>query len=264
MLQTIKFKSPNSLKPEPLTAEDATIASLKTLMVSLSNKHRNLSTHIANLTQTAAVSVKSGNRFSALSALRSRKLAEKVLQRCADNLHQLDEVITRLGQAADQVEYVGVVKASADALKSLNKRVGDVDQVDSVMESLREEMAKVDDVSQLVAEPLTEASAAVDEGEIDDEFEALVATEKARTEEREAAVTKKRLEHLDRPGKQEEQGQGHLHEHEQEQGTTESSPDQQSLGHGEPDSQDPDRATVQAKHQKTTGTEELNKLAEHA
>jgi charged multivesicular body protein 7 len=149
------------------------------------------------LAATASSSVKAGNRVSALSALRSKKLAEKNLQQRSDTLHQLEEVYTRIEQAVDQVEIVKVMEASAGVLRSLNKDVGGVENVENVVERLQEEMGKVDEVGKVLEEPLN-AGAVVDEGEIDDELVAMEQEDKREREEREAEATRKRLQELER------------------------------------------------------------------
>jgi charged multivesicular body protein 7 len=160
------------------------------------------------LQATAQSSVKAGNKISALSALRSKKLAEKTLQQRSDTLHQLEEVYIKIESAADQVEIVNAMETSAGVLKGLNQKIGGVERVDQVMDSIREEMEKVDEVQNVTAEPLT-SGAVVDETEIDDELEAMeVEQKKAREEmeaqerkdqeEKEAEETKTRLEAIGR------------------------------------------------------------------
>jgi charged multivesicular body protein 7 len=166
-----------------------------------------LSTRITTLTARASSSVKAGNRVSALSALRSKKLAEKNLEQRSDTLHKLEEVYTRIEQAVDQVEIVKVMDASAEVLRSLNKKVGGVESVENVIERLQEEMGKVDEVGKLLEEPLN-AGAVVDEGEIDDELEALEQEERREREVKEAEVTRRRLQELEKPEVAEKEAEG--------------------------------------------------------
>jgi charged multivesicular body protein 7 len=166
-----------------------------------------LSTRITTLTARASSSVKAGNRVSALSALRSKKLAEKNLEQRSDTLHKLEEVYTRIEQAVDQVEIVKVMDASAEVLRSLNKKVGGVESVENVIERLQEEMGKVDEVGKLLEEPLN-AGAVVDEGEIDDELEALEQEERREREVKEAEVTRRRLQELEKLEAAEKEAEG--------------------------------------------------------
>ena len=197
-MQIIKFKSSSSAVPEPITSQDIDIASLKSLISNLNMQCATLSTRITTLAARASSSVKTGNRVSALSALRSKKLAEKNLEQRSDSLHKLEEVYTRIEQAVDQVEIVKVMDASAGVLRSLSKKVGGVENVENVIERLQEEMGKVDEVGKVLEEPLN-AGAVVDEGEIDDELEALEQEERREREEKEAEVTRRRLQELEKP-----------------------------------------------------------------
>jgi charged multivesicular body protein 7 len=183
--------------PEPITSQDTDIASLKSLISALANQCTTLSTRITTLAATASSSVRAGNRISALSALRSKKLAEKNLQQRSDTLHQLEEVFTRIEQAVDQIEIVKVMDASAGILRSLNKEIGGVENVENVVERLQEEMGKADEVGKVLEEPLN-PGAVVDEGEIDEELEAMEEEDRREREEREAEATRKRLQELDK------------------------------------------------------------------
>jgi charged multivesicular body protein 7 len=89
------------------------------------------------------------------------------------------------------------MEASAGVLRSLNKEVGGVENVENVVERLQDEMGKVDEVGKVLEEPLN-AGAVLDEGEIDDELEAMERDERRETEEREAEATRKRLQELEK------------------------------------------------------------------
>ncbi|KAI1620114.1 Snf7-domain-containing protein [Exophiala viscosa] len=204
---TIKFKAPASTTPEPITHEDRSIANLKSLISNLTLQIANLNTRIATLQSTAQTLVKNGNKASALSALRSKKLAEQSLASRTGTLHQLEQVYAKLEAAADQVEIVAAMQASAGALKTLNHKVGGVERVEDVLDTLREEMGKTDEVSGVIAEPL-DNTAVLDEGEVDEELEsmereerskreALERAEKERRDAQEAEATRRRLADLE-------------------------------------------------------------------
>ncbi|KAK7906161.1 hypothetical protein LTR67_000887 [Exophiala xenobiotica] len=204
---TIKLKAAGAAIPDPITQEDRSIASLKTLIANLSSQISSLTTKIATLQATAHTSVKAGNKASALSALRSKKLAERTLESRSNTLHQLEEVYTKIEAAVDQVQVVAAMEASADVLKTLNKKVGGADKVEHVIETLREEMAQVDEVSGVIAEPL-DGRVVLDEADVDDELESMEReervkrekaeqAEKERQQAREAEVTRQRLAELE-------------------------------------------------------------------
>lgn len=95
------------------------------------------------------------------------------------------------------MEIIKVMDASASVMKDLNQKVGGVEAVENVVERLQEEMGKVDEVGKVLEEPLN-ADAALDEGEIDDELEAMEMEQKKVQEAVEAEKTRKRLEELER------------------------------------------------------------------
>ncbi len=204
----IKLKAPTAAMPESITHEDRSIASLKTLIANLSSQISSLTTRIATLQTTAQTSVKAGNKASALSALRSKKLAERSLESRSNTLHQLEEVYTKIEAAVDQVQVVAAMEASAGVLKTLNKKVGGVEKVEDVIETLREEMGKVDEVSGVIAEPL-DGKVVLDEADVDEELESMEQEERAKREQaeqaekerqqaREAELTRQRLAELER------------------------------------------------------------------
>lgn len=192
----VKFKAASASNLERINEEDATIASMKALISSLESQISLLTTRISNLQKTASSAVQSKNKTAALSALRSKKLAERSLQSRIDMLHKLEEVYAKIEQAVDQVQIMQVMQASAETLRNLNQRVGGAEKVDSVMENLRDQMGQVDEVGQILQEPLGEA-AWVDETEIDGELEVLEKEEAQRKEEMRAEATKAQLAELE-------------------------------------------------------------------
>ncbi|KAL1969755.1 hypothetical protein VTN77DRAFT_8308 [Rasamsonia byssochlamydoides] len=189
--KTIKFRSADDTSP--ITQQDTTIASMKTLIANLSKQIANLEQKINELNAAALAAVNNKNRVSALSALRSKKLAEHNLKQRSDTLSQLEEVYAKIEQAADQVEIVRVMEASTGVLRSLHAQVGGVERVEDVVEELREEMSKVDEIGNIISE----AGPVIDETEIDDELEAIEKQQLWEKEEKEAEETRKKLAELD-------------------------------------------------------------------
>lgn len=211
---TIKFKSPSETAPATIEQEDISIASLRTLIVSLEPHIEILMKQVSELDAKAREAVAQKQLTTAKTALRQKKLADGKLQQRTATLTQLEEVYAKIEQAADQVEMVRVMQTSSQALRSLNQKTGGVEKVQDVMEGLREEMMTADEIQQAVNEL---SVGAVDEGEVDDELEALErverekseAAEKAEKENREAEEaekTRQRLSELDQVVAKEEPG----------------------------------------------------------
>src|SRR5436190_715737 len=110
-VKTIKFKG-TSDSSISITQEDRTIASLKTLFGNLRTQVANLDDKINELGIAIQNAINNKNRILALSTLRSKKLAERNLKQRSDTLIQLEDVYTKIEQAADQVDIVQVMEAS--------------------------------------------------------------------------------------------------------------------------------------------------------
>lgn len=201
----VKLKAPNEETPSPITQEDITIASLKSLIKDLETQTALLNRRFDQLGLTAKEAVASKNRIAALAALKSKKLAETTLSKRTATLSQLEEVLSKIEQAADQVDLIRVMEASTKVLTGLNKEVGGIERVDDVVDQLREQMTQVDEVGNVIAE--AGQSGVVDEGEVDDELEAMEREERVKREEeermakeekerKEAEVTRRRLDAL--------------------------------------------------------------------
>ncbi|KAJ6099259.1 hypothetical protein N7467_000794 [Penicillium canescens] len=189
--KTIKFKSAGEM-PE-ITQQDTTIASIKTLVATMSKQVTNLEAKVIELNTSAKTALANKNRVSALAAVRSKKMAEQNLKQRLDTLMQLEEVYTRIEQAAGQIEIVQVMQASTGVLRGLHTQIGGAERVEDIVEELREEMTKVDEVGSI----MNEAGPVIDEGEIDEELEALEKADREVQEREEAAATERRLAELD-------------------------------------------------------------------
>lgn len=186
---TVKFKAASEPEPSPISDEDVSIASIRTLMASLEPQIDQLTARVAELDKKAREAVANKQLTTAKATLRSKKLADTKLQQRTATLSQLEEVYAKIEQAADQVEIVRVMEASSQTLKSLNKQTGGVEKVQDVMEGLREEMANADEIGQAINEV---SAGEIDEGEVDDELEALERAEREKTEEAERVAKEKR------------------------------------------------------------------------
>ena len=148
---------------------------------------------VAELTASAKTALTNKNRISALSAIKSKKLVEHNLQQRLNTLAQLEEVYSKIEQAADQIEIVQVMEASTGVLRGLHTQIGGAERVEDVVEELREEMSKVDEVGSI----MNETAPVIDEGEINEELEALEETGRETKEKIEAEETRKKLAELD-------------------------------------------------------------------
>ncbi|EEQ31054.1 SNF7 family protein [Microsporum canis CBS 113480] len=191
--KTVKFRDTSDTS-DRITQEDGAIASLKTTIARLTLQVTTLGEKIKELTASAQNALASKNRILALSSLRLRKLAERNLQQRTDTLWQLEEIYSKVEQAATQVDIVRVMQASTGALRQLNSQLGGVDKVEDVVEELRKEMDNVDELGGV----MNEAGPVIDETELDDELQELEDQEREAREEKETEETRQRLAELEK------------------------------------------------------------------
>ena len=175
-----------------LSTQDKTIASLKTLITDLNTQVAMLSTRISTLSESAQKAINNKNRTSALAALRSKRLSETTLMRRSETLAQLEKVYGQIEQAADQVAVIRVMEASTGVLRSLHAQVGGIDKVEDVIEGLRDETGKVDEIGGAI-EAGAQGDRIIDESAVDEELESLEKQGNAREEERRAHQVQERL-----------------------------------------------------------------------
>ncbi|KAB5572101.1 SNF7 family protein [Coniochaeta sp. 2T2.1] len=171
-----------SSKGTTISEEDASIAQLKELLSYLTHQTSVLSKRVDELAETAKAAVAKKNRVAALAALKSKKLAESTLAARFNTLSQLEETAGKIQQAADNVALVRVMESSGEALRRLNAAVGGAEGVEGVVDRLRTQMDTADEVNSILADAETAGGVVVDEGEVDDELEAMEAEERAKEE----------------------------------------------------------------------------------
>ena len=103
---------------------------MKALIADQCAQVSNLTNRIAEFNISARAAVKCQNKQVALTALRRKKTAETMLSKQSTMLTQLEEVLSNIRQAADNVEMVKIMESSATVLKSLHKEVGGVERVE--------------------------------------------------------------------------------------------------------------------------------------
>ena len=193
----VKFRG--SGEGDPLiSTQDITIASLKSLIADLNAQIETLASKVRLSAEKARLAVSQKNRISALAQLRSRRMYESLLEKRTQNLLQVEGVYVKIEEAADQVAIVQVMKESTTVLQGLNTKVGDPETVDEVIEGLRDEMTKVDDVSTIISQAGQESSG-LDEGAIDDELDMLEKEQHAKVEEQESQRVRQKLDSINTP-----------------------------------------------------------------
>lgn len=185
---TIKFTSPTSTTTEEITETDISIAQIKSLQLSLDLAIPPLEERLESLTKAVRNAVQKQQLSTARSLLKSKKLVENTLEKRRANLLQVEESLHAIDNAADNVAIIQSMQKSAVVMKTLNESVGGVEGVERITDALRDEMAVAEDIGKIMAEP---GNAAVEEEDVEDEFEALMAEEKKKAEEKERVEREK-------------------------------------------------------------------------
>lgn len=182
-----------------ITIEDRTIVSLKELIVKLSLQVSSITSRVTELLNEAQNAVKIQNRSSALRALRSRKLAEISLDQKIEALLQVELIYSKIEQAADQAVMIQTMKASTGVLRSLHAHIDGVQNVEDTIEEMQNELAKVDQTSNIINEA-GQGLNCFDEEALDEELETLVVADLAKRDGRSSQGVLERLAHLENPG----------------------------------------------------------------
>jgi charged multivesicular body protein 7 len=181
--KTVKFKANNEQKV-PVTEVDEAISTLQDSRNKLLGQLPRLHAEISLLHDEARTAAKAGNMARARVTLRKKKLFEGTLDNRSKLLGQLDDAYMKLQQAADQVGIVEAMRVGAEAMDTLNTQVGGTEGVQNVMDAVNEQMTTVDEISNAI----NQNASAIDEGDIDEEFEALQNAEKEKKEQEAAGL----------------------------------------------------------------------------
>lgn len=103
----------------------------------------------------------------------------------------METIYQKIEQAADQIAVARVIESSTGVLRKLNAEVGSIEKVDDLMDGLREEISRVDEVSQAIEQGGQPVS--IDEQAIDEELDILMQQAQVGTDEKAAEETRKRL-----------------------------------------------------------------------
>ncbi|KAF2226943.1 Snf7-domain-containing protein [Elsinoe ampelina] len=157
---------------------------MKGLIEDLGTQVEELTERVEKLNVQAREAVKEGQNVKAKRALRGKKAAESMLEERSKMLETLETTWRSIEVASDNVAIVQAMKEGRDILRSLNDKVGGTEAVEDVMQGLREQMDVTEDVTSVINEG---AASNIDEGEVDDELEALEREEREKKEARERA-----------------------------------------------------------------------------
>ena len=189
---TIKFKAGTDDQPSPITQEDVALAQLHDAIEMVKERLLAIQADATKCGLAAKEALQLKQMVRAKHCLRKKKMAESSLEHYTNLNLQLEESYAKVQQAADQVDLVEAMKAGAEAMSILNKKVGGAEGVQKVVDAVNDEIATTDEITSII----NESAAPIDESEIDDELAELEKVEKEKKEREEAAKTAELLAEL--------------------------------------------------------------------
>lgn len=152
-----------------ITPHDKAIFQLKQQRDKLKQYQKRIDHLIAQQSELAKVSITDKDLTKAKFYLKCKKQQLTNLRRTYDQLDTLEGLISTIEFKFVENELVKSLSVGNDILKQLNQQMN-VDKIDQLMDDLHEERVKVDEVSDVLGEPLTR----VDQEEVDEEFDRLL------------------------------------------------------------------------------------------
>lgn len=167
----------------PVTEKDRAVANMRSTVEEVIQRVDTLTVHIDSCDQRArqALESKSSNRTSlARYAVRSRKLALQSQEAALGMLTNLEKTLLSIDTAESNTQVMEALQNGVGILNSLNKEIGGAEKVAELMDELDDEMADTEDIGRQIG---ALASSKIDEGDVDDELEALLKQEQGKTRE---------------------------------------------------------------------------------
>ena len=178
--------------------QDQIIASIKSLISLHKAQISSIVVRMEELAKEARAAVSVQNRNAALRNLRASKNQEKVLNQRTETLLQLENVLGKIEEAANNIEVVAALKSGTGVLRSLNAELGGTDTVDIILEGLREELANTEEVGSMLGGD-AQLTGTIDDQEIDAQLEVLESNQEKSEKDQAASDLEGRLNSLARP-----------------------------------------------------------------
>lgn len=108
------------------------------------------------------------NKAAARNALRKKKQYEEEVEKLENQMLSVEHQLSALESANMNRETVRHMKLAADAMRSVNKDL-DIDKLDETMDSIRDQLAMNEEISNAIAQPVRD----VDDAQLEAELELL-------------------------------------------------------------------------------------------
>jgi charged multivesicular body protein 6 len=137
------------------TSHDQVVLDIKITRDKVSRYQKQLQTLMQRETEIAKQLLKEGKRDRAKLALSKRKYQEQLLQKTDQQLSNLQQLCQEIEFAQIEAQVVQGLKTGKDALVSLQKEMGSIEDIEKLMDESKEAIEYQQQISQLLSEQLS-------------------------------------------------------------------------------------------------------------
>ena len=158
--------------PSRVTNQDKAILQLKQTRDKIKQYQRRIEQNLEKERLLAKKLIQNGRKDRALLLLRKKKFQEQVLSKTDGQLENLERMVHDIEFAQVELKVVDGLKVGNAALKKLHSLLS-IDEIEKVMDETKEGLEKQREIDEILLGELT----VEDEGEVEDELDALLAAE---------------------------------------------------------------------------------------
>jgi len=155
-----------------ITETANTVVNLRENIATQEKREKHLEKKIEQLTGEAKAKMAKKDKKGALFALKRKKLYEAEIDKIANIKMTLETQVMNLESAAQNAATMQAMKTGTSQMKKIRQET-DIDQVDDLMDEIKEEMEMADEISNALAQPVDPLMA--DEDDLLAELEELEA-----------------------------------------------------------------------------------------
>ncbi|KAL9643411.1 hypothetical protein ABK040_010026 [Willaertia magna] len=179
-------------KESKVNEHDKAVLELKTQRDKIKMYQKKIQTVILKETDIARQLVKDGKKDKALLALKKKKYQETLLDKTQKQLDNLQKMVDEIEFAQIEKQVFEGLKQGKDALNSLQKEMGTLEDIEKLMEESREAIEYQEEISRIISQSLTNE-------ELEDAEEDLNNLEAEMLKENLPAVKKEPLPKVTKP-----------------------------------------------------------------
>jgi len=131
----------------------STIVTLRESLKTLDKREDHIQKKADQLLAEAKASLKAKDKKKAAHALKRKKMYDAQIEKIQGSKMTLESQIMSLESSVQNMETFKAMKAGQEAMKQVRKNV-DVDNVDDMMDEIREEMETANEISEAIGRPV--------------------------------------------------------------------------------------------------------------